>query len=292
VRDEGPDHRVAAGGADRLSPTTQGPASAGQSLTDRLSAVGVENLDDPVRAWQQLREAEGRRATLIDLYELAAASRGIAIDQLPQELRRSLGQTVLSCTLPGFGITSGSNRQGDPIELMDYDPAWPFLYEKWRGRLLEILRPEASRIEHVGSTAVPGLAAKPVIDIQVSVADLRREECYVPQLEVIGMQLRSRDRLHRYFRPPAGRPRDAQVHICNAGGKWEREHLLFRDYLRVHSAARDAYAQAKWAAAQAWRDDRWAYTEAKTGIILDILETAEQWAQTINWTLPPQLETA
>jgi GrpB-like predicted nucleotidyltransferase (UPF0157 family) len=68
------------------------------------------------------------------------------------------------------------------------------------------------------------------------------------------------------------------VHVCTAGGTWEREHLLFRDYVRAHPAARDAYAQAKRDAVRTWHDDRWAYTEAKTGVILDILDAAEQWA--------------
>lgn len=250
--------------------------------------AGIEDLTDPVFAWRQLRAAEGRRVTLIDLYELAAASRGLAVNQLPKELRRNLGKVVMADSLPGFTITSGSDRQGDPIELVDYNPAWPRLYERWRERLAMTLRTVWVRIEHVGSTAVPGLAAKPVIDIQVSVADLRREERYVPQLETMGVQLRSRDQLHRYFRPPAGQFREAHVHVCDAGKMWEREHLLFRDYLRAHPATRDAYADAKRAAAYIWRDDRWAYTEAKTGIVLDILEAAEQWAHDGKWSLPPR----
>jgi GrpB-like predicted nucleotidyltransferase (UPF0157 family) len=73
---------------------------------------------------------------------------------------------------------------------------------------------------------VPGLAAKPIVDIQVSVADMGREDCYVPQCQAAGLQLRSRDREHRYFRPPADRPRDVHVHVCAAGSRWERVHLL------------------------------------------------------------------
>ena len=77
--------------------------------------------------------------------------------------------------------------------------------------------------------------------------------------------------------PPSARPRlQGRQHM-------EREHLLFRDYLRAHPAARDKYAKAKKAAARAWQDDRWAYTEAKTGIILDILDATKQWAQKTGW---------
>ncbi len=88
-------------------------------------------------------------------------------------------------------------------------------------------------------------------------------------------------------RPFPGQPRNVHVHICDLGGAWEREHPLFRDYVRAHPAARDDYAEAKLAALRTWADDRWAYTEAKTGIILDILDAAEQWAAATSWTLPP-----
>jgi GrpB-like predicted nucleotidyltransferase (UPF0157 family) len=75
------------------------------------------------------------------------------------------------------------------------------------------------------------------------------------------------------------------VHVCQTGSGWEREHLLFRDYLRSHAGARDAYARVKWEAAQVWSDDRIAYTEAKTGVILDLLGAAETWATTNSWAV-------
>ena len=135
----------------------------------------------------------------------------------------------------------------------------------------------------MGSTSVPGLAAKPITDIQVSVADLGGEPSYVPPLQAIGLVLRSRDELHRFFRPPAGQPHEVHVHVCAAGGQWERDHLLFRDYLRAHPAACLRYAEAKRASVRRWSDDGWAYTEAKTGVILDVLEQAEDWAVATNW---------
>lgn len=284
-----PDQNV--GDLSRPGSAAAARETAAQQLADKADkeASGMDDLADAVRAWQRLRETGGRRVKLIDLYQLAAASQGLAAHHLPREQRLRLAQIAMSSTWPGFNITAGSDRQHDPIEVVDYDSAWPGLYEKWRNRLTGALRAAALRIEHVGSTAVPGLAAKPVIDIEVSVADLGDESSYVPQIETTGMQLRSRDQLHRYFRPAAGQLREAQVHVCALGSTWEYDHLLFRDYLRTHPAARDAYAQAKRAAARIWRDDRWAYPEAKTGIILDILKTAEQWAQSINRDLrPPQ----
>jgi GrpB-like predicted nucleotidyltransferase (UPF0157 family) len=274
---------------DRPASAATARETAAQPLADTVPA-GMEDLADSVRAWQRLRETGGRRVTLIDLYQLAGASQGLAAHQLPHEQRLRLAHIAMSSTWPGFSITTGSDRQRDPIEVVDYDIAWPGLYEKWRDRLTGTLGAAALRIEHVGSTAVAGLAAKPVVDIQVSVADLSDESRYVPQLETTGMQLRSRDQLHRYLRPFAGQPREAQVHVCALGSTWEYEHLLFRDYLRANPAARDAYADAKRAAARIWHDDRWAYPEAKTGIILDILEAAERWAQSFNWKLSPQQE--
>jgi GrpB-like predicted nucleotidyltransferase (UPF0157 family) len=96
------------------------------------------------------------------------------------------------------------------IVIADYDPRWPARFELERERIQTALGALALRIEHVGSTAVPGLAAKPVVDIQVSVAGLDAETAYVAPLETAGVQLRSRDGLHRYFRPFPGRPREVQ----------------------------------------------------------------------------------
>jgi GrpB-like predicted nucleotidyltransferase (UPF0157 family) len=111
------------------------------------------------------------------------------------------------------------------------------------------------------------------------------ESRYVAQIEQAGAQLRSRDALHRFFRPFAGQPREVHVHVCQAGSDWEREHLLFRDYLRSHADARDAYARVKREAARMWSDDRIAYTEAKTGVIVDLLDAAETWARANSWAV-------
>lgn len=179
---------------------------------------------------------------------------------------------------PGFGTTEDSERGDDIIRIVDYDPDWPSRYQRYRRALRNCLGRTARAIEHVGSTSVPGLPAKPIIDIQVSVTDLDDEARYVPPLEHAGLQLRSRDDLHRYFRPFRGRGRDVHVHVCAVGSAWEREHLLFRDYLRTDSAARGVYAAAKREAAIKWADDGMAYTEAKSEVILTILEKAERWS--------------
>ena len=198
-------------------------------------------LAEPHEAWRRLREAEGRRTTIVDLYELVARRRGLGGHQLPQAERAELARSVLPVIWPGFARTEGSERQDLSVEVAAYDASWPGRYQRWRDRLVaRRLADTALRIEHVGSSAVPGLAAKPTIDVQVSVADLDDESRYVAPIEQAGVQLRSRDALHRFLRPFAGQPREVHVHVCQAGSDWECEHLLFRDYLRSHPAARDA----------------------------------------------------
>jgi GrpB-like predicted nucleotidyltransferase (UPF0157 family) len=263
-------------------------ASLPPALAARLAAAGIDDITDPVAAWLRLRAAAGRRITVIDLYDLVAAPRGLAAWELPREERRGLARTGVSAVFPGFSLTAGSERPGEPVEIVPYDPDWPGQYARWRELLTRALGPAALRAEHVGSTSIPGLAAKPVIDVQISVADVADEASYLPPLDAVGLQLRSTDEVHRFLRPYPPHPRAVHVHVCGTGSEWEHDHLLFRDYVRAHPAARDAYAEAKLAAARTWADDRWAYTEAKTGIILDILDAAGQWATATAWSLRDQ----
>jgi GrpB-like predicted nucleotidyltransferase (UPF0157 family) len=256
----------------------------GFSLLDEIPDAAADRADDPVAVWTRLREANGRAVTVIDLYQLVAERRGLQPHELPREERLALARSVGPVVWPGWQLTEQSERT-DPIRVVDPDDAWPARFHRWREWIASALGPTARRIDHVGSTAVPGLPAKPIIDVQVSVADLDEEAAYVPALEGIGVQLRSRDALHRYFRPFPGRPRDVHVHVCAAGSNWEREHLLFRDYLRAHPDDARRYAHAKREAARCWADDGWAYTDAKGAVILDILEKAESWAAADDW--PP-----
>jgi len=245
----------------------------------RLAAAGIDDpdRDDPFETWRRLRAVAGRRATIVDLYELVARRRGLVAHELASTERADLAARAFAVMYPGFEVTAGSDRTDPPIEVVPYDPSWPVIFQRWRESLTRVLGEVAERVEHVGSTAVRGLDAKPIVDIQVSVRDPQREELYVPALEGLGLRLRSRDAEHRFLRPAAGHPRDVHVHVCAAGSAWEREHLLFRDYLRAHPQARDDYAALKRAAARTWRDDRIGYTEAKTALILDVLDAAEGW---------------
>jgi GrpB-like predicted nucleotidyltransferase (UPF0157 family) len=248
------------------------------ALAKRLRAAGVDPdaPGDPAAAFRLLRERFGRRgATLVDRYALEAAARGVAPEALELDVRDRLTHEVLREEYPGLEWASAfAGFSRDPIEVVEADPAWPARFDEWRDRIRGALGSVALRIDHVGSTAVAGLAAKPVIDVQVSVKDANDEASYVPALETLGLSLRSRDTWHRYLRPAAGAARVVHVHVCSAGSDWERDHLLFRDYLRAHPDAAAAYGRLKSDLATRWRGDRIAYTEAKTAFILDALDSA------------------
>lgn len=261
-------------------------------LARRLADVGLDPLDfgEPRQAWRRLHSRFGRRVTLIDRYALEAARRGVRPDQLDRNERARLTREVLSVQYPGLEFTASSGRPvADPIEVVAYRDAWVTSFSEWRERLHSALGEAAVRIEHVGSTAVQGLPAKPIIDVQVSVRDVEDETSYVPAIEELGVPLRFREPEHRYFRPARDEPRTVQVHVCTAGGEWEREHLLFRDYLRADPEARAAYARLKQELGERYRDDRLAYNEGKTGFVLDTLDDARKWAERTRWTLPPAL---
>jgi GrpB-like predicted nucleotidyltransferase (UPF0157 family) len=263
-------------------------------LAVRLREVGLDpaNFGDPSSAWSRLHDRFGVRATLLDRYALEAVSRGVTVEELDAKLRDRLAREVLATHLPGFEVVRGSDRlQRDPVEVVAYDAAWPARFAAWRDRLAGALGATAVRIDHVGSTAVPELAAKPVIDVQVGVPDVEDEAAFVPAIERIGVALRSREIGHRYFRPAGDRPRDVQIHVCPAGSDWERRHLLFRDFLRADAPTRDAYSVLKVELARRYRDDRIAYNEAKTSFILDAMERAERWATDTGWR-PPKASTA
>jgi GrpB-like predicted nucleotidyltransferase (UPF0157 family) len=235
------------------------------------------------RSWAERRRSGDQTATLFDLYELVATARGVQPHELAADERAALSHRAMHVMQPGFEVAPGSDRDLDLIEIVAYDAKWPARFERWREKLAAAVGPTARRIDHFGSTSVPGMAAKPVIDIQVRVDDMTREELYVPQIEDLGVQLRSRDDDHRFFRPFAGNPRDVHIHVCNLGSEWARKDLLFAAYLRQDAAARAEYLRGKELAAARWGDDRIAYTEAKTEVIGAISGRAEEWALQTGW---------
>jgi hypothetical protein len=130
------------------------------SLADRLAEVGLDpaNFGDPQQAWQRLHDRFGRRATLIDRYALEAARRGLRPEQLSPEERARLTREVLEVQYPRIEFTATSGRPvADPVEVVFYKDEWADSFDVWKSRLSEALGEAAVRIEHVGSTAVPGL---------------------------------------------------------------------------------------------------------------------------------------
>ncbi len=173
-------------------------------------------------------------------------------------------------------------REERAVVVVDPDPTWPATFERHRLVLWRALEGRARRIDHVGSTSVPGLAAKPIVDIQVTVDDPDDEAAFAPDLARAGYELRVREPRHRMFRTPA---RDVQVHVWAAGSHDERRHVLFRDWLRVDAADRQRYQDTKRAlAGRRWRDVNY-YAEAKSPVITEIMGRAESWAVRQGWRL-------
>jgi len=160
----------------------------------------------------------------------------------------------------------------EKLVLADSDTTWPARFEEQRARIIAALADVAVRVDHVGSTAVPDLPAKPIIDIQVSVPNADDESAYAPHLERAGYAMRVREPGHRMFRTPE---RDAHVHVCSAGGGWERRHLVFRDWLRTHPDDRDLYAEVKRRLLREAWPSMDAYAAAKSAVIATITRHAE-----------------
>ena len=166
------------------------------------------------------------------------------------------------------------------IVIVPYNPAWPARFAVERRRIVDALGAAARRVDHVGSTSVPGLDAKPVIDIDLSVQDPDDEPAYLPVLEQAGYHLRVRQPGHRMVRTAA---LDVHVHICAEGSEWERRHLLFRDWLRLDEPDRGAYAALKRDLARRDWLDMNAYAESKGTLIGEITARAEAWAKRTDW---------
>ncbi|MBT0769013.1 GrpB family protein [Kineosporia sp. J2-2] len=179
-----------------------------------------------------------------------------------------------------FGLIGGPEKRD--IILVGYSDSWPSRFRQERDRIVAALGEKAVRVDHVGSTSIPGLTAKPIIDIDLSVSDADDEADYLPQLLAAGYELRVREPDHRLVRTPDG---SVHVHICSTGSEWERRHLLFRDWLRRDVSDRDAYAALKVQLAQHDWPDTNAYSDAKGGLIAVITDRAESWAAATGWTV-------
>ena len=169
-------------------------------------------------------------------------------------------------------VTIGApNRVDGPIVLAEYDPAWAVLYEREAERVHATLGSRVRLLEHAGSTSVPGLAAKPIIDMVLAVADSADEAAYVPQLESAGYVLRIREpdwHEHRLFKGP---DTNINLHTFSDGSSEISRMLAFRDRLRTHDDERDLYlATKRELAARHWTYVQ-DYADAKGAVVEGII---------------------
>jgi GrpB-like predicted nucleotidyltransferase (UPF0157 family) len=176
----------------------------------------------------------------------------------------------------------------DPIRVVPYDAEWPALFVRHSGPLRAALGGVALRIDHIGSTAVPGLAAKPIVDIQISVAAFEPLGAYRAPLERLGYVFRAdnEERTKRYFREPPG-SRRTHIHVRRAGSFSEQLALLFRDFMRAHPDCAQRYAELKIELADRHASDRHRYTDEKRPFTWEALAQADEWAQRTGWCPGP-----
>lgn len=160
------------------------------------------------------------------------------------------------------------------LELHDYDERWVDIYLDHRDRIFRALAATGVSIsvEHIGSTSVPGLAAKPIVDIVVTVDDITAEEDYLDALLAAGYELRTREPGHRLVRTPT---RDVHVHIYEQGDPAVTAYLLLRDWLRSNANDRALYEGTKRSLLRSRWEDTNAYANAKTDVILAISARAK-----------------
>jgi GrpB-like predicted nucleotidyltransferase (UPF0157 family) len=301
----------AAGAVDGLALLAEGPLEGGGSLGQRLrravaqrvaalKAAGrpdvivaytfyepeplarlrreLSPLDDVIYAFRPRQDREvlarqrdegdpERLADLLDTYDqwLASQAAGARRGDMGYELApEDPGPAALACAI--------FDDIHEPVELVPPDPRWPRRFEEERGRILAALGPLALGVEHVGSTAVPELVAKPIIDIMISVADLEADAvgCIAP-LAALGYAFvdypQNTDR--RFHRK--GRPRSHHVQLVQRGGEAERSYLRFRDALRARPELREAYARLKREAQAELSRDRAGYGARKGALIRSAL---------------------
>ncbi len=161
------------------------------------------------------------------------------------------------------------------IEIRDYDPAWPERYEREAARVRDVLGARVVRLEHAGSTSVPTLPAKPIVDMVLEVPDSADEASYLPDLEAAGYVLVIREPEwfeHRVFKGPET---NINLHVFSAGCEETDCMLLLRDWLRANEADRERYAAAKRElAARDWKYVQ-QYADSKTEIVSEIMSRAE-----------------
>jgi GrpB-like predicted nucleotidyltransferase (UPF0157 family) len=167
---------------------------------------------------------------------------------------------------------------GPAPRVVDYDPRWPALYEEEKSRVLTALGDRIAGIEHIGSTAVPGLCAKPILDILIGLRRLRDAKGCIPRLVAIGYEYVPEYEAalpeRRYLRKGSRENRTHHIHMVERDSEFYRSHVLFRDHLRTHPEDARRYNALKRELAVRFASDREGYTEAKAPFIREILAKA------------------
>lgn len=173
---------------------------------------------------------------------------------------------------PGLSPWVGPAEQVRQIEIVDPDAAWPEIFEVLRSRIVGALGDRVLAIEHIGSTSVPGLAAKPIIDIDLTVADTDHEDAFVPALEALGFVLRVREPWWLGHRCLVSAEPAANLHVWPPDSPEAARHRIFRDWLRADEADRQRYAAVKHeVAADGLMSE---YNARKQGVIREIYARA------------------
>jgi GrpB-like predicted nucleotidyltransferase (UPF0157 family) len=168
----------------------------------------------------------------------------------------------------------------EPVHLVAYDPSWPALFVQERNCIFEAVGQWIEKVEHIGGTAIPGLDAKPVIDLMVGLKSMAdASSCVEPltNLEYSYWAQGAQPHHHLFVRfvDPVISARTHNLHLVEVGGRYWEERLFFRDYLRKHPETAKEYAELKYRLASRHRDDREAYTEAKADFVCEVVRRAK-----------------
>lgn len=170
---------------------------------------------------------------------------------------------------------NGYQQHNNQIYLEDYQDNWPLLFQREKERIQNLVKENVCMIEHIGSTSVPGLCAKPILDILLVVEDSANEESYLTVLCEHGYVLRIREPEFEEHRMLKGPDTDINLHVFSQGSIEIEKYLSFRDYLREHQDACDLYAQTKrMLAKKTWKYIQ-NYADAKTDVVQSILQQSE-----------------